>query len=338
MIAAILLSLTALQAPEGEQPEPLILNRIDLIVNEECITSAEIESQMRSLGRDASTAEELTQLHRRVVSEQVSYLLKVGAGRDAGFRQEMIDGYIRLGHEARLEQAQSAARMADLFVSSRFDASSYYEYTERSVYAHLWTESVTGRAPGAGGRVYVDRWVRPGRMKLEYDRRDKVLPAEVTIQVLYALPRVTGTLESARILAERCREEILAGEDFGQVAVDNECADEETKGVSGPWARDHLLKTAGVGEFIATAQSGDISEVLPVREEGALRGFRVIKVLDQKDERTVAFANEELQAALKKQLLESLDRRHESQALNSLLGAAYVWPPFVADQVPENAE
>ncbi len=315
-------------------------NGVRLIVNENCITIADIERRVMRLGRNVSTDEDRRDAYREVTGDEIDRHLKVGAGRDIGFDSKMVKSIVDSQHRARLERAKSTAGLADALAESQIDSARYTEDMEADVLSMLWTRSVVGHFPGPAGRHYVDRYVRPGRLKYESERRENNLSLStlVKVQQLASQLREAGTLESARQLAERCREEILAGADFGQVAVDNGCAAEDTRGVGGPYELDVLMQVPGLAEFLQTAQPDDVSEVLPIRNAENLIGFRVVKLLELEEKTAPSFVNEEYQQLLTRDILEILDRGREDLAVGKLLRAAYVWPPEAFGRGPKTRE
>jgi hypothetical protein len=336
MIAAPLLATLALPAaPQdpAEEQEWLPLNRVDLIVNEECVTTEDIRGKVRQrvrrLGLDMSTPEERAQLIQEVTTDEISNYLKVGAGRDRGFEPEMIQRIVQGEHRSQKERAQSAASLADYWRADGIDSGQYFTNLEESVLALLWTRSVVGLFPGPGGRPYVDRFVRPGRLKYEFERQKSnlALPTLITLQQAQSRPREQGELDNCRTVAEEFHRRIQAGEDFGDVAVELRLAPEDTKGVEGPYELDLLLQIQGLDEFFPTAEIDDVSGVLPMRESGTLKGFRVVKLVTREEQRAASFVDAEFQRVLTESVQKSLDQGREDVALGELLRAAYVWPP-----------
>ena len=331
----------ALSGPGQDVPregEFIPLNRVQVIINEECVTLGDVQSKVGRMGRDVTTQEELATLFQRVVFEEIRFRLKAQAGKDLGFDRDMVDRFVKDQIEGRKERAKSAARMAEFL--SGTDSAAYYASTEEYVLAELWTRSVRGQFPGPGGRPYVDRWVRPGILKYESEQRTGrlQLSEQLLLQQLVADPRRTGSSVSARELAVDLREEILAGGDFGRIAEDNECAELGTGGVAKPVPRQRLMLIPELSDFLATAEIGDVSEVLPYRDEnGIVRGWRVIKLLDVQRIEAPSFLDLEYQEFLTEERRKGLDQYREDLALTGLLEAAYVWPPeaFGRAETPE---
>ena len=324
------LSLTLLGAtqdapgPSGFQP----LNRVQVIINEECITAADVQAQVARMGQAISSEQELAQAFRAVTTREVVRRLKAQAGKDLGFEKDMINRFVKDQIEGQKEKYKSAAKLGEMLAGT--DSAEHYATTEDFILAALWTRSVVGRFPGPGGRPYVDRFVRPGLLVYESERREGLLQLveKIVLQQLVADPRRIGSTASAKELAERLREEILAGEDFGRVAEDNECAAMGTGGVQTPYTREYLMRIPELAEFLAHAEKGDVSEVLPYRdEEGVLRAWRVVKLLDIQREEAESFTDPVYQKQLTEGRQKELDLFREDVALSGLLEAAFVWPP-----------
>jgi hypothetical protein len=334
----------ALLAPGQEAPSPSDfrpLNRVQVIINEECITAADVQAQVARMGQAISSEQELAQAFQLVATNEIVHRLKAQAGKDMGFEPDMVSRFVRDQIEGQKERAKSAAKLGEFLAQTGTDSAQHYETTEDYILAELWTRSVVGRFPGPGGRPYVDRYVRPGLLVYESERREGELELEekVVLQQLVADPRRTGSLASAKELAEELREEILAGEDFARVAEDGECAAPGTGGIQEPHPRDNLMRIPELADFLADAQVGDVSEVLPYRDaDGVLRAWRVIKLLDVLRESAGSFTDPDYQKMLTENRQQELDTYREDVALNGLLKAAFVWPPEAFGRPQEESQ
>jgi len=307
------------------------LNKIDLIINEEPITSVDMSRAMMMNPAPATTQDDRARLAQETAQSLVSRSLKVQAGRDEGFDKDMVKRFVNDHVDRTLDTAGSAGKLADELENTHLDAFSYHDNIESRVYQDLWTGAVVGRYPGVGGRPYRDRYVRPERLEFEFERQEGRLdlPSTVILQELVCDPARTGSLESAKELAERLHEEIVAGGDFGQIAVDNRAAAPDNQGIHKPLDETAVSRIPGIGEFLATAAPGDVSEVLPVREQGVLRAWRIVKLIERDQGAAAHFDDPELQDYLRKRYQERLDGGRENEALSKLLAAAYVWPPHI---------
>ena len=312
--------------PEGAwQP----YNGVNLIINEECITSTDIQREIMRSARPLSSEEEQAKQLQVIAEGLITQQLKSQAGKDMGFDPTMVQRFVSDRVEDNKQNAGSAGRLADQLKGINIDAVSYHEGIESRVLRELWTGAVVGEYPGVGGRPFRDRYVRPRRIKFEFERQEGELdlPSTVTVQELVCNPTLTGSVQAARDLAERLREQIAQGADFGEVALENRACPPSTMGVHEPMDEARLAGIPDVGEFLATAEPGDLSEVLPVREDGVLRAWRVLKLLDREGGEVAQFDDPVLQKLLQQRYVEVLDRGREQEALGELLDAAYVWPP-----------
>jgi hypothetical protein len=177
----------------------------------------------------------------------------------------------------------------------------------------------------------VDRYVRPGQVWLEYRwiRRENDLSSQVQLQEMVIDPsRLDGTLESAFEQANRMREEVMAGSEFGDVAVENQAASPTTRGLTKPRrAADFAAQFPEVAEFLAKAELGDVSQVLPYRRNGEVIALLVVKLVDRQRTEETRFDDRRFQADLIERVREGRDDYHEEQATAQLFDSAYVWPP-----------
>ena len=321
-----------LQDAEPEEPELPVrrsLNSLDLIVNDQCLTRMDVMGAAMRGGMPGSP-EELNERMGAVLNQQVEQMLKTQAGKDLGFDQNMVQRLVEDELKRKEELAGSVSLLSKALSESSHDSGSFYENTESSILAHLWTRSVEGLFPGPGGRPYVDRYVRPGRLAFEYERNkgQLTLPTTVVVQELPIDAQRIGDLGEAKDLADELHERIVdLGEDFGDVAV-SVGVPKDTRGVLQPIEERQLATIPGVGEFLAGAQPGDVSAVLPIRSpDGVLRGFRIVKLLEREQPEPPPFQDKLFQKDLTESIQASLDRGRADAALHELLQAAYVWPP-----------
>lgn len=332
----------ASQDPVVYGPQPWSpLNRVDLLINDECITSNDIQRAIVREGRPVTNEAERRQRSEEIMERLIKGQLKVQAGRDLKFDQDMVQRFVDDHVRDTKLKAGSAGKLADQLADTDLDAVSYHENIESMVLQDLWTGAVIGKYPGVGGRIFRDRDIRPSRLKFEFERQegDLDLPSTVTLQEMAFNPKYTGSLEAARETAERVLEEVRAGGDFTELAIQNEAASPTTKGLYEPFDESKISQIPDIGEFLAGAVPGDVSEVMPVREDGVLRAFRVLKLVDRTEAQVARFEDAEVQDQLRKRYLQLLDGGREEEALGQLLDSAYVWPPEVFGRVrpPEPA-
>lgn len=325
------------RASPGEEPERMRVNRLDLIVNDQCLTHLDM---MREIWRrrEPIDPEDQDEVINQIIGARIDEIIKTQAGKDLGFDEAFVHRLVEDQLERREESAGSASLLGDQLKPLGLDSGTYHENTEASILARLWSGSTTGIYPGPGGRHHVDRVVRPGRLYFEYQRNkaELALPATVTLQELAIDAQQLGDLREAEELAADLRERILLGEDFGAVAVEAGRASDETRGVLPPLEVERLrLALPELGSFLDGAELGELSPVLPVRSpDGVLRGYRVVKLLSRDRPEPPPFSDGAFQQHLTERIQENLDQAREGVALARLLHSAYVWPPEAFGRAP----
>ena len=313
------------------------VNRLDLIVNDQCLTNLDV---MRDIWRQRGQAdpEDENELVNKIIGARIDELLKTQAGRDLGFDEAFVRRLVQDELERREERAGSASLLGDQLQPYGLDSGTYHESTEANILARLWSGSVTGLYPGPGGRPHVDRVVRPGRLLFEYERNREELapPATVTLQELAIDAQALGDLREAEELAADLRERILLGEDFGEVAVAAGAAADDTRGVLPPLEEKRLMQAyPDLAAFLEGAAPGELSPVLPARSpDGVLRGYRVLKLLSRDRPEPPPFSDGAFQLHMTERIQGNLDQARDDVALAQLLRAAYVWPPEAFGREP----
>lgn len=335
------------QAPGQEsdrdrEPPVALVNRLELIVNDDCLTRRDVEIElMRAYMREAErpkTEEARAELANEIVGRSVDDLLRTQGGKDMGFDNAQVQRIVSDFIDRREEAAGSIGTLGDELSKYEMDSGAYHQDTESYVYSSLWVRSVQGRDAGPGGRNYVDRYVRPGRLLFEYELNKGRLAREATVrlQEIAVDAALIGDTREARELADRLHRLILAGEDFGEVGVNSGLVAKETRGVLEPIEERALMNVPGLDSFLPGARPGDVSPVLPVRtRDGVLRGFRIVKLLERDRPEAPPFQDQGFQKELTERIQEIRDQVRERGALDELMEAAYVWPPQYFQRRPD---
>jgi parvulin-like peptidyl-prolyl isomerase len=311
-------------------------NRVELIVNEECLTNAEIVAAVRRSKKPFSGEQELLRQFRAQADEQVREILMIQGGRDLGFDDKLIQRLVDDRFAELKESAGSASLWSRQLAEENVDTIAWRTDKRAEVYGTVWRSAVTGRSQGPGGRPYVDSYVRPGRLRFESEHNAGKLdqPARVVLQQLRVEPSRAGGDEQARLLAEELRRRIAAGEDFGELAELYEAAAPGSGARLPPIAEADLASFPEVLAFVRGAQPGELSEVLPRRVEGGALGYELFRLVERHEARAAKLTDPELQRDMARALRNQLDNYHINSGLQRLLEAAYVWTPEVSRPEP----
>lgn len=311
------------------------LNGVSLVVNQECLTRIDLDREILRRLQDPtvklSSLDEHKALEQEVAREQITFLLKVQAGRAMGFDPEQVRMSALREHERKLEQVGSVSMMADFLRRAEIDSARYREDTESQIYRQLWEGAVEGHYPGPGGRVFVDRYVRPGRLWHEYEvaASETTDGGEVVVQQMSVAIQRGGSPGDSEALAEALRERVLAGEDFGKLVEEYELSSRGGDGTLSPIPIDKLdeLPMRELADFLRDAPVGQVSEVMPVELNGELRGFMVAKLLERRTGDIGPFHDREVQQRLIQALERARSEQRRESAIDRLFEGAYVWSP-----------
>lgn len=318
-------------APAGE-----LFDGVQLLVNSDCITHSDLLRMTLQSAKSGEGDGDLQRLFRESVTELTRDRLLQGAGRDMGYAPELIDATVRREVAAKRERVGSATALAEVLEASRMDSSMLHDDTEGTVYRYLYERAITGVGEGPGGRPYVDRYLRPGRLGLEFRRQGSRLdlPPVVHLQEIIVAPGASEDLGSARQRAYLVRSRALRGEDFAALNREFGVA---TKRVGNdfvhetdlePLEETRLAPRPEVLEFVRGAKPGDISEPLPAALAGGrIGGWRLVRLVERVEGVAQRFEEREFQASLSARMLELREAYEIERALRRLMLAAYVWPP-----------
>jgi hypothetical protein len=337
-------------APQAESPAPsegrapangrpaATVDSVQLIVNEDCITIVDLQRTAAQKGKPATTREEYARMLQESVEQLVRNFLKQQAGQVLGYDKAMIDAVVRDEMDRQRDRFGSVAALAEELDRSSFSSAQLKEDTENYIHRKFWELAVTGRQQGPGGRIYVDRYVRPGLLLLEFKNQGSRLdmPAKVQLEEMIIAPALGESPEQARQKAQLVRSRLAHGEDFyelnnafGLPGRDPELAPIEESKLA-------LMPEAKV--FVDHAAPGDFSEVISIVRGGQLAGFRILRFVGRQEGRAASFVDREFQDQIRAAVQERWDKWNEERALRGLLDAAYVWPPELSARARRTQE
>ena len=326
-------------------PTAELFDSVQLLVNSDCITHSDLLSMTWRMGQSGKGGD-MQKLFRESITQLTEDLLLEQAGRDLGYDPEVINATVRREEAARKERVGSATALAEMLSATKQDSGMLRDDIRGMVYRVLYRRAITGEGAGPGGRAYVDRYVRPGKLALEFRRQGSRLdlPAVVQLQEIIVAPEVGEDLGSARQRAFLVRSRALRGEDFAEL---NRQFGVPTKRVGNDYVHEadldpieepRLASRPEVLEFVRGAQAGDISEPLPAAvASGQIGGWRLLRLVERVEGVAQRFEDREFQEGLRRTLTEAREEYEVERALRRLMGSAYVWPPPPARRPPEAA-
>jgi hypothetical protein len=319
------------QGPQPVAPRPQLLEGVQLIVNDEAITSNDLVRLATMRGSDPSNQRDIKQLLEESANDLTRNLLMQQAGRDLGYDPNLIKAMVRDEKERKKVEIGSITALAEAFEQAHMDSADFNEAIEGHILRSLWEMSTKGVYPGAGGRHYVDRYVRPGQLGLEFKRLGSKLdlPAKVVLQEMIIAPRADEDLQGARQRAMLVRARARRGEDFAALNAEF--------GVPGfavdldPMEESKFANVPDVEAFIRSAAPGDVSELLPATSaSGKVGGFRIVRLVERIAGVAKSFEDRAFQEELRRAQIKKRDDFLVERALRRLMDAAYIWPPEVA--------
>ncbi len=329
--------LQAPQRPPSERNQPIPVNGIQFVVNDEAVTMRDFVDDLRRRREPNSTPEELNRALRETFSERVRTLLMEQGGRDLGYDESVVKRYVTESIKDNIQEYGGIVDLSDELRRQNLDPQVLREMKQRAAYRELWGLAVEGRQPGASGRVSVDRYVRPGRLRFEYERTPagEVLPATVRFQSLWISVELAGSASQARAKADELVAEARAGADFTALLRQHSHSASKVRDGWEPEVAMQLVAkiSPDLGDFLASAQPGSVSDPLPERVDGELVAFRIVSGVQRK-EPELDFASARAQEALRERLLANLGRYRRDRELARMLEAAYVWPEELFSQPP----
>jgi hypothetical protein len=338
----LLLGLTlALQAPTPPPVRPVDsaavpINGVYLIVNEEVVTQREFLREAERRGFLATTDRERQRIFVENYRDFVERTLMTQAGRDAGFPEDRISAMVERDVRELVEDQGGASRMGSMLEEGDTDIDDYRAAQRDLYFATFWQYSIDGRTPGVSGRTHVDRYVSPSELHYLYRRQpaDRIFPATVQFQELLISARAAGSAQGALDRIEELHVQALGGADFGKLVAEHhsETAARNRKGLLEPMPIEEArARLPGLAQFIESAEPGAISDPAPVRVDGELRAFRLLRLVERVRRDAPTFGEADVQVELRRRHLASLTEWRRAVGLSQLHRAAYIWPNEAAE-------
>jgi hypothetical protein len=318
-------------APEKSPP----INGVALVVNERCITLLQLYIGAQRRARLENRPMQQADLEAELEQRAKDLLMEQG-GRDKGFPAEQVQRLVERQIERQQDATGGILRFADFLQERDQDSFEYRDSVESYIYGRIWQESESGLYPGPKGRLYKDRYVRPGRLRFEFEEMKARGALDRTFEITEVTVGLTqaGGMDEADRLLQSIAADVRAGADMGAIA--------ELQGAkAGSRGRASLntsqLATFGqvypeLAEFLGSAAAGELSPILPIwnstvlTQEGRrdLVGFRLLRLDEVLEPR---FDDWEWQSQFERTLMDRRDELRTVQGLRTLFEGAYVWPP-----------
>lgn len=337
--SALLLSAGAPpQEPDAGQPP---LDGVVAIVGDEIITYSDLRYAMMEGARTGRRLEP-----QQILDQRVRRLLMTQAGQDFGYDPELVENLLADKAERIVDEKGGAVEASSFFAEIGLRPDQVKDYWRNDLYAQTFEGAITGKSPGPGGRVIVDRFIRPGQKYAAYrllalsedpSERTKVgaAPLMVVLQELILPIDQYGGEGPTMKLARSLRESILDGEAFAEI-VQLHGAIKENDARTAPLTLPVLLQNSrmrhgddSMARFVVDGAVGAVSEPAIGTAIGSERQAVFMYFLAERREASepAPFADPDVQESLTKELEDTLDRRRVSLELGLLRKAIYVWTP-----------
>jgi len=325
-------ALHAQSAPTPRELPPAI-EGVAATVNDDALTSSEIARHARDLrerrgNRPISTPDELRQLQEFALINAALERLRTQAGEDMGLSREEVErrtNYIMQREREGVGLVQHAQNLRD----AGLDSAGARENSQDFLYRVSWYYAHTGQGIGMRGRIFRDRYVRPGELRAHYEQNlDRLRGSnEVVLQVLEVHARAAGGLDGALAEVRACRERYASGEaSFEQLIEESASVRRAERGRLPPMPEAQLADPQ-VAAFVRAAKPGDCSEPLPNGQSGGLEGYMLVRLIERKAGAPAPdFALLDTQSKLRRELQQLRERRTIGALEEQLVGRAQFWP------------
>lgn len=257
-----------------QQPDQLPLNSIEVLVNDEPISSYDINQRLRlviAISGGVTTQEEFLQVREQVIRSMVDERLQL---QEAAEVELVVE-------DAQLEQffarrAQGAGQEPEQFAQALAQIGSSKDTMKRQMEAEIaWSQLVQGRL---GAFVSVSDEEVEAFIQRIYDNRGKFEYRLSEIVLLSETPEQSASVEAN---ADQLVEQIRGGATFGQIAQQLSASSSAAVGGDLGWVTVDDLDPL----YSEAVQNGSVGNTLdPIRTPG---GFLILAVSDRRRVLTV---------------------------------------------------
>lgn len=258
---------------QGQGREPVEVDRIVAIVNDDAITLYELRSRVamveRQLRQQGTPIPPRDVLEKQILERLIGDRIQVQDAKESGLR--IMDGEL----DASLRRIAQGNRMSlpDFKAALERDGIAWNKFREEireeMLVARLREREVENRIVVSEGEI--DNFLAGNAAGGN---------TEVTVNLAHIVIRVPEQADQAQLArirarAEQALQQIRRGDDFGKVAASfSDAADGLKGGVMGPRPLDRLPNL--YAEAAQRLQRGDVSEIMR-----SPAGFHIVKVIDK---------------------------------------------------------
>jgi hypothetical protein len=332
----------ALLSPALQDADLKLVDCVEVIINDEILTYRQVMgAAVRRIPEGAQpTAQQLADLRNSVARDLIQERLQVQGGIDMGFELQAVERIIASNMERRVDAAGGVIQMADKLQQGELSLNDQKTKLRRDLYRYSWERAITGVSAGASGRIYRDRYVRPGKLLMHHQllkdgrRGAEAIGGQSALyhlqELLFLIPSADNA-EQVRVRAEKIYRQIVEGDDFTET-IRAQSAPEESgvpasDGMLPPLTGSNLARSGGpeIASFALSAAEGAISRPIPILREGHVMGWRIVKLIKTEKPILPVFSLPKTQAALRKAIQQEADEARRSSGIKSLSDGAFVW-------------
>jgi hypothetical protein len=344
--------------PQTRREQELLIIHGDhyvAVVGDELITRDAILREASRVEDPNANNPDLTDVERQngifwaALHQGIESRLKVQGGRNQGYEPEMIKAIVHRYVENQLERwggpTEATARIAEMGMN----LDEYRSHVEQRLLAQFWEDSVTGRSIGAGGRQFVDSYVRPGKLFSRYrayardpnPRLNALVgkkPPQLVLQRLLIDSAKLADVEKAERLAATLRDNIATGvmtfeEAYNRYADfrgDESFIRGSTDSVVELLAQYH--PGVDLEGFVRGAAIDDVSQAERIDRPGTKPVFAIYKMVERIDATAATpFVDLGLQTELRTSIEDEDAKIRVARGLSVLVQTTYIAPAEIRD-------
>ena len=312
------------------------LDRVVIVVNDDIVTSKQLEGRYsfalrNGFERPKSRAEQ-AEFVNALAEDAVRTRLKAQAGEALGFDPAQVERIQKNDLERAIKARGGVVGFSEFLASRQVTAEDYRQVRRDFIYTELWEDAITGAGASVSSRPSSDRFVRPGLLHFEY--KNAQLDPEFLTEIggrpeivhfrwLVLFESDTRPLAGVQALAQQLRAQAVDGSDMEGLVQTYSAIQGKDMDATIPLTQAIRVFPQATS-FFTQAKPGDVSDVLPFRNQGA-RGFALFRLEERTAGEVPALDEFAVQQKLTKRLQSEFDQQRIGVALKRAFASSYVW-------------
>jgi parvulin-like peptidyl-prolyl isomerase len=304
--------------PAGGDGEPVEIDQLVAIVNDQVLTYGQIRREVQEIARQQGLSENTPGFFGAIARNQLVDMLFREGYRQAGMDEDILEEVVNSEIQRRIEEAGSAAAFEILLAKRGTTMAVERKRTSQMLVGMYFKQAELGRGPQLGSSAYqVFLTADPSEIQAYYKAHPDEFNQKRTVNARILMVSKADHAD-AEAFVRSLREKSTSPEAFAAIAAEHSMFRAEGNNLTGQIDPLHQSYAADLKDFLINGLEGELSEPLELQPSWAL--VQIIKV-NPKRTLTLGEAHMEIEENIltrkRKQVLQN--------AIDRLKKRCYIW-------------